>query len=99
MTTKIENSPAPSTVLENNKRIIVLSNGFVFVGDWVLPADGRPAYATNCFNIRRFGTTAGMGQLALTGPTSETVLDPCGILVPDPGALLFTLICNPMAWE
>ena len=61
-------------------QIVVIDNGFVHVGDCVL-ADGMLTIS-NCSNIRRWGTTKGLGQL-VGGPLNDTIADPCGtVLVP-----------------
>ena len=58
----------------NGYAIVVADRGFVWVGnvcvsgDWCIITDGR--------NIRYWGTTRGLGQLALEGPTKDTKLDP-----------------------
>ena len=77
------------------KHIVVLQAGFVFMGEWHPATKTQPAYITNAFNIRKWGTTAGLGEIALNGPTKDTVLDPCGTVVLDnPQALLFTIPCQ-----
>jgi hypothetical protein len=58
------------------KQILIITNGFVFIGN-VKDVDGG-VYVTDLHNIRRFGTTRGVGQIALSGPTKDTVLDPFG---------------------
>ena len=77
------------------KRIVVLQNGFVFMGMWHPATDTQPAHITEAVNIRRRGTSAGLGEIALKGPTKDTVLDPVGIVVLDnPEAVLFTVPCT-----
>ena len=56
-----------------DKRIIAADRGWVFVGDCVDNDDGSVTIY-NAQNIRRWGTTKGLGELA-TGPTSETIRD------------------------
>jgi len=57
-------------------QIVVADRGFAYVGlvdltaDWVIVSEAR--------NIRYWGTTRGLGQLALEGPTSSTQLDDAG---------------------
>lgn len=81
--------------MQKEKRIVVLINGWVFIGMWNEAAENKPAYLTEAANVRRWGTTAGLGELALNGPTKETVLDPCGIvLFNNPSAILFTHPCT-----
>ena len=61
----------------SNKRIVVIDGGWVLIGD-VIREDEYNIYMENASVIRRWGTTAGLGQIALTGPTDRTVLDPVG---------------------
>ena len=56
--------------------ICVLSNGFVYVGDFTLHVTWFTI--TNARNVRTWGTTRGLGQLAISGPTKDTKLDPVG---------------------
>lgn len=56
--------------------LVVLDRGFVYVGEvevedeWCVIREAR--------NIRYWGTTKGLGELALGGPTAKTTLDPAG---------------------
>lgn len=78
-----------------DKRIVVLTNGFVFMGQWHPATDTMAAHITEAQNIRVWGTERGLGQIALTGPTANTVLDDCGLVVLDnPQAVLFTIPCE-----
>lgn len=62
------------------KQIVVVDNGFVHVGDCSI-SDGLLCI-DNCKNIRKWGTTQGLGQL-ISGPLKETTADDCGtVLVP-----------------
>ena len=56
--------------------ILVADRGFVYVGR--IAWDGDFALITEASNIRRWGTTRGLGELALGGPTAKTQLDPMG---------------------
>lgn len=56
--------------------IVVADRGFVYVGDVTM--DEQFAIVQNAKNIRRWGTERGLGELALEGPKSETVLDAVG---------------------
>ena len=77
------------------KRIVVLTNGWVFMGNYFPATKTKPAYIEEAMNIRQWGTTAGLGEIALKGPTPSTVLDPCGVIVLDtPQAVLFTIPCT-----
>ena len=59
-------------------RIVVADRGWVFVGNCQDHADGSVTI-TNCRNIRRWGTTAGLGEL-VNGPKAETKADAYGIV-------------------
>jgi len=77
------------------KKIVVLTSGWVFIGVWHAAEGTKTAFLTDASNVRAWGTTAGLGELALKGPTDKTVLDPCGIVVFDnPAAVLFTHPCS-----
>ena len=64
----------PVTAVDQRPAIVVCDRGFVLAG-LVSLAD---SYWTiqNCVNLRRWGTTKGLGQLATSGPTDNTVMDP-----------------------
>lgn len=65
-------------------RIIIADRGWVFVGNCVGNDDGTVTI-TNAKNIRKWGTTKGLGEL-VNGPLSGTVADPYG-----------TVRCAPIA--
>ena len=58
------------------KAIVIADRGFVWVGDIVV--DESFCVISNASTIRRWGTTKGLGELALEGPTKDTVLDYTG---------------------
>lgn len=73
-------------------QIVVLDNGFVHVGRCSVQ-DGF-LRIENCKNIRRWGTTKGLGQL-MSGPTSDTVSDDIGVaLVPISRIVFFIEVTN-----
>lgn len=53
--------------------IIIAERGWIYVGR--CHRDGEYMVIRDCFNIRRWGTTDGLGEIALKGPTDSTVLD------------------------
>ena len=63
-------------------RIIVADRGWVFVGDCVDNEDGSVTIY-NAQNIRRWGTTRGLGEL-INGPTQNTKYDPYGTVKTKP---------------
>ena len=58
--------------------IVVCDRGFVYVGN--TKHDGEWCVITDARNIRRWGTTKGLGELALNGPLEDTVLDAVGVV-------------------
>jgi len=58
------------------KEIVVITNGFVYMGDVSESEDLRYIRIDDAACIRSWGTTAGLGEIALKGPTPNTVLDP-----------------------
>ena len=54
-------------------RIVILQRGWVVVGRF--SQVGSNCKLTNANIIRTWGTTKGLGEIAMNGPTSKTVLD------------------------
>lgn len=76
------------------RRIVALKERWVFIGEYHAATKTTKAKLTDASCIRRWGTTKGLGELALKGPTKDTVLDPCGEVILEPEAVLFSLICS-----
>ena len=60
------------------KQIVVLDGGFVYVGDCEIVGD--MLQVSRCKNLRRWGTTKGLGELC-AGPLKNTQADDCGVLL------------------
>lgn len=78
------------------KKIYVLQNRWVLLGDQVPPAAGEPQTEVKLINasvIRLWGTTRGLGEIALNGPTPQTQLDPCGEVDIPLAVVLFSIRC------
>lgn len=76
-TQKVTSTPIKNDEIIDKGRYIVLGNsGNTVVGD--LTIKGSTGYLSNASVIRRWGTTNGLGELALNGPTGNTKLDKCG---------------------
>ena len=56
-------------------RIVILQRGWVFVG--YFRQSGHACKLEAASVVRVWGTTKGLGEIALNGPTDKTVLDPC----------------------
>ena len=77
--------------------IVVLDRGFVYIGDVVY--DGVSCLMTNAFNIRKWGTTQGLGELAVCGPTKDTILDEVGTLYTPDHAVISFIDTDPALWR
>ncbi len=83
--------------MEYGKQIVVLTNGFVHVGDVESDAEGLGIVIRNAKNIRRYGTTMGLGELR-NGPQLNTVLDEMGTLYAHWGAVVFRMDTEASLW-
>jgi len=77
-------------------RIVVGHRGFVWIGN--VTETGDQVTITNARNIRRWGTTQGLGQL-VNGPTQETKLDPVGVVRLHRFGVIATYDVNAEAWN
>lgn len=82
---------------DHGLQIVVLDRGFVYIGR--VKTDAFWCYLQDARNIRRWGTTQGLGQLAQTGPTSNTVLDPVGTLKAPMQSVISLIAVEEKAWE
>ena len=80
--------PAPK---EWGTQIVVADRGFVYVG--TVKTDGDFATITNARNIRKWGTTQGLGEL-IDGPKPETKLDMVGEVVLPMRAVISFIKCS-----
>lgn len=80
------------------KKILVLHRGWVAVGDYVTSSDGSTVTLENASIVRRWGTTKGLGEIALNGPTPNTMLDSCGTLVVPSLGVILALDCKEEKW-
>lgn len=79
-------------------RIVICHRGWVLVGEYALDRDNDEVVLSNALVVRRWGTTAGLGQLAIEGRQPQTILDPCGVARIPRGAVVATFDCNPEVW-
>ncbi|MCA9071880.1 MAG: hypothetical protein KDA84_23290 [Planctomycetaceae bacterium] len=88
-------------VLMEGRFVLVCDRGFVLVGDVSPhPSDWQRVIVDQCATVRIWGTTGGLGQLALEGPQSSTILDYEGDGVDVLRATILRAIpCNETAWE
>jgi hypothetical protein len=76
--------------------IVVVESGWVFAA--VLDDSTGDIHSSECAVIRTWGTTNGLGELALKGPTKDTVLDMCNITHIPKAKVLFVMECVPLVW-
>ena len=92
----VTTNPAVSPVAAV-RQIVIGERGWVWVGD--VTRVGGDYILSNASVIRVWGTTSGLGELAIKGKQTKTILDPCGtVRVPElavigridvaPGAIL-----------
>jgi hypothetical protein len=79
-------------------RIVVLQRGWVVLGR-VRRTTGDEIEITDASTIRRWGTTAGLGQLASQGKQPNTVLDACPTVRVHPLAIVQQIDCVEAAWS
>lgn len=80
------------------KTILILQRGWVVVGD-LTEDSAEKVRLENASVIRRWGTTKGIGELALGGPQKSTVLDPCGVVEAHPQAIVLRIPCEAAKWS
>ncbi len=77
--------------------IVVVDRGFVYVGD--ADISGEWCTVTAARNIRKWGTTKGLGELALNGPQSSTVLDDVGTVRVPMRAVISLIDTEAAIWK
>lgn len=77
-------------------KIAILQRGWVYVGRF--ERNGSDCKLTNAKNIRRWGTTKGLGEIAQNGPTSNTVLDDYGTVEFDYLTVVNLISCSQEKW-
>ena len=77
---------------DNTPVIVVMTQSFVACGNLVNTDSG--IVLNNAAIIRQWGTTEGLGQLALKGKTSSTILDYYGIMHIPLHSIVFILECT-----
>ena len=87
-----------SSATPATRQIVVADRGWVFVG-MVAVAPNGDAHITDASVVRVWGTTRGLGQLALEGPTNGTKLDPCGTVTVPVHAVVARLECAVGTWR
>jgi hypothetical protein len=74
-----------------SKKICILQSDWVMVGDFI--REGNDCTLTNANVIRGWGTTEGL-EIAINGPTTSTILNPCGTVRFDYLSAIAVLDCS-----
>ena len=79
-------------------KIVILQRGWVMVGKF--EKMGSDCKLHNASVIRHWGTTKGLGDIALNGPTLKTILDKCyGLVEFDSLTIVATVSVKESKWE
>ncbi len=81
----------------SNIKIVVLQRGWIMIGRW--KQEGDNCSLDNAYVIRTWGTTTGLGQLALEGKQSSTKLDKAGHVEFHVLTVVATLNCKDDLWD
>ena len=78
-------------------QVVIADRGWVYVGR--VTREGDQVVIGDCQNVRRWGTSGGLGELALKGPRSETTLDFYGTVRIHVLAVLGAIECDDSVWN
>ena len=79
-------------------KIVILQRGWVMVGRF--ERNGNDCKLHNASVIRVWGTSRGLGELALEGAKEYTKLDPChGVVEFDYLTVVATIACEESKWN
>lgn len=76
---------------ESIRQIVILQRGWVVLGDVSYGPRSDILHIKNASIIRQWGTTKGIGQLAIQGPTDKTILDPAGTIIAPENSVIFRI--------
>lgn len=75
------------------KAIVVIAGGWVFIGNVSIDTEGHTVI-TSAVNIRVWGTTRGLGEIALSGLPKDAQCDDYGTVRVPSGMVVFTIDCE-----
>ncbi len=78
-------------------KIVILQRGWVMIGRY--SKDGDMVTLENAYVIRTWGTTKGLGELALDGKQSSTKLDKAGHVEFHILTVVATINCDDTKWD
>lgn len=77
-----------------NQKIVVITAGWVIMGLVVPSSKAGITRVEEASVIRVWGTTNGIGEIALKGPTKSTVLDFAGVVEVQDHAVIMEIDCT-----
>ncbi len=80
-----------------NWQIVIAERGWIYVGR--TSREGDLVVITDAQNVRRWGTSKGLGELSANGPLAKTQLDPYGTVRIHVLAVIGALDCNDAIWD
>lgn len=83
--------------VDRDIRIVILQRGWVVVGEF--KQEGETCYIENGHVIRSWGTKKGLGEIAINGPTKETILDETPTIMYNVYTTIATILCNSKKWK
>ncbi len=87
-----------NTTITGNIKIVILQRGWVMVG--YFERNGNDCKLSKASVIRSWGTTKGLGEIALGGPNSSTKLDKChGLVEFDYLTVVAQVACEESKWK
>lgn len=81
----------------SNIKIVVLQRGWVMIGRW--SQEGDTITLENAYVLRTWGTTKGLGELALEGKQSNTKMDKAGHVEFHVLTVVATINCADGKWD
>lgn len=78
-------------------KIVILQRGWIMIGRY--SKDGDTITLENAYVIRTWGTTKGLGELALEGKTASTKLDKAGHVEFHILTVVATINCDDKKWD
>ena len=83
---------------KGDTKIVILQRGWIMVGKF--ERIGNDCKLNKASVIRNWGTTKGLGEIAVGGPTSSTKLDKCGGVVSfDYLTVVASIDCEESKWK
>ncbi len=86
------------TTSKEDIRIAILQRGWIMVGRY--HRSNNDCSLTDAYVVRKWGTSKGLGELAIKGPLENTVLDKThGVVEFDNLTVVATIACAEGVWK